>query len=74
VITLVPFRRKETWAWVVLWFYPVFWLAHLIGRLPPGKDHVHQVVFILLSLVGLLAPARTFLGREARAPRTPVAG
>jgi K+ transporter len=67
VITVVPFRRRERWAWVVLWFYPLFWLAHLLGRLPPGKDHVHQVVFILLSLAGLLVPAGTFLGKESAA-------
>jgi hypothetical protein len=61
LVTLVPFRRRERWAWLVLWFYPVFWLAHLIGRLPPGKDHVHQVVFIVLSLAGLLLPSRAFV-------------
>lgn len=52
----------------MLWFYPVFWLVHLVAKLPPGKDHVHQVVFIVLSLVGLLLPAREFLAsaRESR--------
>jgi hypothetical protein len=74
VITLIPFRRRERWAWAVLWFYPLFWLAHLLGRLPPGKDHVHQVVFILLSLAGLLVPARAFFGSESPAPRTPISG
>jgi hypothetical protein len=44
----------------VFWFYPVFWLVHLIGQLPPGKDHIHQVVFIVLSLAGLLLPVREF--------------
>jgi putative transposase len=43
-----------------LWFYPLFWLAHLVFGLPPGTDHVHQVVVIVLSLTGLLAPARQF--------------
>ncbi|WAL63248.1 hypothetical protein ORV05_19680 [Amycolatopsis cynarae] len=60
LITLVPFRRCERWAWFVLWFYPLFWLAHLVFRLPPGTDHVHQVVFIALSLAGLLLPKREF--------------
>lgn len=60
-IAVMPFRRRERWAWLVLWFYPVFWVVHLIGRLPPGTDHVHQVVFLLLSLVGLLLPAREIL-------------
>ncbi|MFC0542961.1 hypothetical protein [Kutzneria chonburiensis] len=61
LLTVVPFRRRERWAWWVLWFYPILWLAHLVFALPPGTDHVHQVVFIVLSLVGLLLPAREFL-------------
>ncbi|WP_438296204.1 hypothetical protein [Streptomyces sp. HUAS TT7] len=60
LITLIPFRRRERWAWWVLWFYPAFWVVHLVGGLPPGKDHVHQVVFIALSLAGLLLPVREF--------------
>lgn len=60
LIALFPFARRERWAWFALWFYPVFWVAHLVFDLPPGKDHVHQVVFIVLSLVGLLLPAREF--------------
>jgi hypothetical protein len=60
LITLIPFRRGERWAWFTLWFYPAFWVVHLVGRLPPGKDHVHQVAFIVLSLVGLLVPVRQF--------------
>lgn len=60
LVALVPFRRRERWAWFVLWFYPVFWLVHLIGQLPPGKDHIHQVVFTVLSLAGLLLPVREF--------------
>ena len=73
VITVVPFRRRERWAWVVLWFYPVFWLAHLIGSLPPGQDHVHQVVFILLALAGLLVPAPSFFGKAPAAQMKRVA-
>jgi hypothetical protein len=57
LIAVVPFQR---WAWFTLWFSPLFWLAHLVFGLPPGTGHVHQVVFIVLSLTGLLAPARQF--------------
>jgi hypothetical protein len=60
VIVLVPYRRTERWAWWTLWFYPVFWAVHLLGNLPPGTDHIHQVVFIALSLIGLVAPVRAF--------------
>lgn len=68
LIAVIPFRRRERWAWFALWFYPAFWVVHLAGQLPPGKDHVHQVVFIVLSIAGLLLPAREFFGsRQARA-------
>ncbi len=60
MITLNAFRRGERWAWVALWYYPVFWLAHYLGDLPPGQDHIHQIVFIILSLIGLLVPVREF--------------
>ncbi|WP_423181235.1 hypothetical protein [Arthrobacter sp. NyZ413] len=60
LIVLVPYRRTERWAWYALWFYPVFWLVHLLGNLPPGTDHIHQIFFIVLSLTGLLLPVRTF--------------
>jgi len=67
LLALVPFRRRESWAWFALWFYPVFWVAHLVGQLPPGKDHIHQVVFIVLSLAGLLVPVREFFRPGTRA-------
>ena len=60
MIAVVPYRRCERWAWFVLWFYPVFWAVHLFAGLPPGEDRIHQVVFIVLSLVGLLLPVARF--------------
>jgi hypothetical protein len=64
MITLTAFRRRERWAYFTLWYLPLFWTAHLIGNLPPGQDHIHQVVFIILSLAGLLIPFDRFLGRQ----------
>jgi cbb3-type cytochrome oxidase subunit 1 len=64
MITLTAFRRRERWAYLSLWYYPVFWTAHLVGNLPPGKDHVHQVAFIVLSLLGLLLPRGEFFPRR----------
>ncbi len=64
MITAIPYKRRERWAWFTLWYYPVFWIAHLLGGLPPGQDHVHQIVLIILSLVGLLIPVREFFPRE----------
>jgi hypothetical protein len=71
LITTIAYRRHERWAWFALWYYPVFWTAHLVGGLPPGKDHIHQIVFIALSVAGLLLPVREFFPRSgARAPTT----
>src|SRR5215217_7824797 len=71
LITTIAYRRRERWAWFALWYYPVFWTAHLMGGLPPAKEHVHQIVFIVLSLAGLLLPVREFFPRRgARAPTT----
>ena len=71
LITTIAYRRRERWAWFALWYYPVFWTVHLVGGLPPGTEHVHQIVFIVLSLAGLLLPVREFFSRrEARMPTT----
>ena len=63
MITVIAYRRRERWAWFTLWYYPIFWIAHLLGGLPPGQEHVHQIVFIVLSLVGLLLPVGEFFPR-----------
>lgn len=66
LITSIAFRRRERWAFFALWYYPLFWTAHLVGNLPPGNDHVHQVVFIVLSLAGLLVSVDQFFPRPSR--------
>jgi uncharacterized membrane protein HdeD (DUF308 family) len=63
LITVIPYRRRERWAWFTLWYYPVFWLAHFLGGLPPGQDHIHQIVFIALSLIGLFISMSEFFPR-----------
>ncbi|MHB1235847.1 MAG: hypothetical protein ACYCZK_09275 [Microbacteriaceae bacterium] len=66
LLALVPYRRVERWAWYVLWFYPLFWIIHLIEQLPPARDHIHQIAFIALSLIGLLLPVRNFFPPNRR--------
>jgi hypothetical protein len=66
MITVTGFRRRERWAFFSLCYYPIFWTAHLVGDLPPGRDHVHQVVFIVLSLFGLVLPIGEFFPRDGR--------
>jgi len=63
MITVTAFRRRERWAFFSLWYYPIFWTVHLVGDLPPGRDHIHQVLFIVLSLLGLLLPLSEFFPR-----------
>ena len=63
LITVTAFRRRERWAFFSLWYYPIFWTAHLVGGLPPGHDQIHQLVFIVLSLLGLLLPLGEFFPR-----------
>jgi hypothetical protein len=67
MISVTAFRRRERWAFLSLWYYPIFWTAHLVGDLPPGRDHIHQVVFIGLSLFGLLLPVGEFFPRDGGA-------
>jgi membrane protease YdiL (CAAX protease family) len=64
MIALMAYRRKEKWAWFTLWYYPIFWIIHLAGGLPPRNDHIHQIVFIVISLLGLLLPVRQFFSRN----------
>jgi len=64
MISVTGFRRRERWAFLALCYYPIFWTAHLVGDLPPGRDHIHQVVFIWLSLIGLLLPIGEFFPRD----------
>ncbi|SHF02013.1 hypothetical protein SAMN05444392_106104 [Seinonella peptonophila] len=64
MITFKSYIKKEKWAWFTLWYYPIFWILHLIGGLPPGNDHIHQVVFIVISLLGLVFPYKQFFSRK----------
>jgi hypothetical protein len=64
LITTFAYRRRERWAWFALWYYPVFGTAHLVGGLPPGKEHIHQIVFIVLSLASLLLSVGEFFPRR----------
>jgi hypothetical protein len=63
LIAIIPFRRRERWAWWALWFYPLFWTVHLSrrstprqGSSPPGRVH--------RALTG-----RTAVARSAVLPR-----
>lgn len=50
------FRKGERWAWYAMWYYPVFFVLHIIafGTVMP------DAIFLLLSLLGLILPYRVF--------------
>jgi hypothetical protein len=59
VITLIPYRRYERWAWYTLWMLPLLWLSHFVF----SPDLVY-LMLALLSTVGLILPYRTFFSRS----------
>ena len=63
VISMTAYRRGDKWAWYAFWFVPAFFLGFVAlsltlesssSLLPP------LMVFIILSIVGLLLPFRKF--------------
>ena len=68
VISMTAYRRGDKWAWYALWFVPAFFLGFIVlsltlestsSLLPP------LMVFVILSLVGLLLPVRKFFPSKA---------
>ncbi|MDQ0261489.1 hypothetical protein [Sinomonas atrocyanea] len=57
LVALIPYRRGERWAWIALWFYPVFWTIHLGAGLPPGQ-RPHPPGRLHRPLPARAAPAR----------------
>ena len=59
ILTLIPFRRGERWAWFTLWMLPLMWLSQF--ALAP--DHSYYLVLAIISAVGLILPYRRFFSR-----------
>lgn len=57
-VVLVAYRRRERWAWVVLWGLPLLFLVHgaVLGSFPFDYGPLG------LTLAGLLVPVRLFFG------------
>ena len=55
VMTLIPYRRYERWAWYTLWILPLLWLSHF--ALSPDLPYL---IVALLTTVGLVLPYRRF--------------
>ena len=59
VVTLVPFKRHERWAWYALWMLPLQWLAQFVFF-----PDLAYLTLALLTTVGLILPYRRFFPRE----------
>ena len=56
ILTLIPFRRGERWAWFTLWMLPLLWLS--LFALAP--DLLLYLVFGIFTAAGLILPYRRF--------------
>jgi hypothetical protein len=59
-LILGPYRRRERWAWVALWYLPALFAIHgfALGSFP------FDIVPVALTTLGLVLPARRFWRSE----------
>jgi hypothetical protein len=62
ILTLIPSRRGERWAWFTLWMLPLLWLSQFV--LAP--DLSYYLVLAIISTVGLILPYRRFFSRTEK--------
>jgi hypothetical protein len=63
VLTLIPFRRGERWAWYTLWMLPLLWLS-LFALAPDLRLYL---ALAIVTAAGLILPYRKyFSGPEER--------
>jgi hypothetical protein len=62
MISLTAYRKRERWAWYVLWCVPVFFLSFVPISMSIGVSGLfpYLSLFVVLSLLGLLLPFRRF--------------
>jgi hypothetical protein len=61
VMSLIPYRRGERWAWFTLWMLPLGWVSQFVF-LPD----VSYLVLAFLTTVGLVLPYRRFFSRAEK--------
>jgi hypothetical protein len=65
IVTLVPYRRGERWAWFALWLIPLVHGGIALRMLTDQYEAGYVYLgFFLTSLIGVLIPIRGFLGKE----------
>lgn len=64
LVIVVPYRRRERWAWYALWVLPLLFLVHgaVLGSFPFDYGP------LTLTTLGLLLPARQFFSDRAATP------
>lgn len=65
VITIFAYRTGQKWAWYSFWFVPLFFIGWIFLCLPlpdqaQSSMFIPLIVFIVLSILGLLLPFRKF--------------
>jgi hypothetical protein len=58
LISLIPYRRGERWAWLTLWMLPLGWVSQFVFL-----ADVSYLVLAFLTTVGLALPYRRFFSR-----------
>jgi hypothetical protein len=61
LMSLIPYRRGERWAWFTLWMLPVGWVSQFVFL-----ADVSYLVLALLTAVGLVLPYRRFFSRAEK--------
>ena len=65
IMSLIPYRRGERWAWYTLWLLPLEWVSQFVF-----SPDIFYLVLALLTAVGLVLPyRRLFASREGESPR-----
>lgn len=60
-VTLTGFRRREAWAWITLWYYPIFFVIHVFAlgtAMPDGAFAVLSAGALLLALPAVMIRQR----------------
>lgn len=61
IMTLMPYRRGERWAWYTLWMLPLLWLSQFVF-----SPDLTYLLLAALTMVGLFLPYRRFCSRAEK--------
>jgi hypothetical protein len=70
IISIFAYRTGQKWAWYSLWFVPLFFIGWLFLIIPLPEQAQSSlftplIVFIILSILGLLLPFRKFFPKNS---------